>query len=270
MRSSLPVAIALLSLAAAPARAQSIRGRVLDGATGQPVAEATVTALDSVGRRAGRARSSADGSFALELRRAGNHRLSAERIGYRTATSGLVDVGVRETVEVELRIVTSELALEPLTVRGRAEPPRRPRLESTGFYDREREGFGHFVRREDIEKVPTQRMTDLLRRVPGVQLRAMQNGKYEIVMRGGGMTSTSGTCEPKVIVDGVAVSQGRRSASGSFRGGGGTVELDLNDVVKPEAVEAVEIYRSPAETPMMYGGANSMCGVIVIWTRTGM
>jgi hypothetical protein len=32
-------------------------------------------------------------------------------------------------------------------------------------------------------------------------------------------------------------------------------------------LQAVEVYRSPAEMPPEYNGTNSGCGVILIWTR---
>jgi hypothetical protein len=42
---------------------------------------------------------------------------------------------------------------------------------------------------------------------------------------------------------------------------------DLNGVVSPSQIEAVELYSSAANTPVQYGGVNSACGVILIWTR---
>ena len=37
----------------------------------------------------------------------------------------------------------------------------------------------------------------------------------------------------------------------------------------PDNIEAIEVYRGPAEVPPQFGGAQSACGVIVLWTRTG-
>jgi hypothetical protein len=32
-------------------------------------------------------------------------------------------------------------------------------------------------------------------------------------------------------------------------------------------LDAVEVYRSAAEVPLEYGGANAGCGVILLWSR---
>ena len=48
-------------------------------------------------------------------------------------------------------------------------------------------------------------------------------------------------------------------------------EPELDDVVRPDDIEAIEVYRSASQVPAEFGG-NSMftrCGVIVIWTRRG-
>jgi hypothetical protein len=41
------------------------------------------------------------------------------------------------------------------------------------------------------------------------------------------------------------------------------------DVIHPNNVEAIEVYRSPAEVPPQYGGAEAACGVILLWRRVG-
>ena len=38
------------------------------------------------------------------------------------------------------------------------------------------------------------------------------------------------------------------------------------DWISPDAVSAMEIYRSTAEVPPQYGGSDASCGVILIWT----
>jgi hypothetical protein len=43
--------------------------------------------------------------------------------------------------------------------------------------------------------------------------------------------------------------------------------LNLNDIVDPSQVEAIEIYRGTAETPLQFQKPGSTCGAIVIWTR---
>ena len=42
---------------------------------------------------------------------------------------------------------------------------------------------------------------------------------------------------------------------------------DINAVVNPEQVEAIEVFRGPSEIPVEYNDNNSQCGVILVWTR---
>jgi outer membrane receptor for ferrienterochelin and colicin len=43
--------------------------------------------------------------------------------------------------------------------------------------------------------------------------------------------------------------------------------FDLDSYITPEEITAIEIYRGPSETPAAFGGADSACGVIVVWTK---
>jgi hypothetical protein len=45
------------------------------------------------------------------------------------------------------------------------------------------------------------------------------------------------------------------------------LQNDINAVVNPEQVEAIEVFRGPSEIPVQYNDNNSQCGVILIWTR---
>jgi hypothetical protein len=267
-------ALPLLALAA-PASAQVVRGKVLDAATGEAVPRAEVSAVTVEGRGAGGARTGADGSFTLELRAAGTFRLRAERTGYQPSVTDTVAVQSRETVEVELRISATAVAIEPLRVTARVEPPRRRTLQLNGFYDRERTGIGKFVRREELERRHPTSLAQALSRVDGTSILYHgvrqfiffpRNGRPTI-SQGGGSTagrrpgstrppSGSGAvrCLPNLYVDGVRVPY--------------DAYHDINASVSPEQVEAMEVYRGPSEIPPQYNGSDAMCGVILIWTRT--
>ena len=264
MRTLRPLACLLPALlAAAPLGGQIIRGRVLDAASGDPVPQVSVTAFTADQHNGGRARTAADGTFALELRAAGTFRLRGERAGYQASTSQPVEVAVRETVTVELRVSPQALQVEPLTVTARVQPPRDPALQRNGFYDREAGGLGKFVRREDLDRHPENDLAHTLARVPGVVLDRDSRG-HEIVSFSRGRTvgtiSRSQTgqqniCFPAIYLDGVQM----RYAPPN--------DVELKDMIHPDQVEAIEVYRSTAEIPPQYNGSNSACGVIVIWTR---
>ncbi|HEX5727034.1 MAG TPA: carboxypeptidase regulatory-like domain-containing protein, partial [Longimicrobiaceae bacterium] len=202
---SLPL---LLALAAVPAAAQSIRGRVLDAASSQPVPEATVIALSPLGDTA-TARTDSAGAFLLALRDAGSYRLRAERVGYQAGTAGTVRVFSHETVEVDLRLSTAAVRMEPLVVRTRFEERVR-RLEMNGFYERREQGAGRFVTRREIEQQHPVEISDVLRRQPGVGAIPNRHGRGVQVV----LTRGATPCAPEVFLDGMIL------------GRAGTVPLD--------------------------------------------
>jgi hypothetical protein len=61
-------------------------------------------------------------------------------------------------------------------------------------------------------------------------------------------------CLPRLFVDGTRVTY--------------DFQNDIDSVVSPNQVEALEIFRGPSEIPPQYNDNNSMCGVVLIWTRT--
>lgn len=259
---TLSAALLAASLAA-PLGAQTIRGRVVDAASGEAVPQATVTAVTTEDRGAGRTRTAADGTFELDLRAAGTMRLRGERAGYQASLSQPLDVGIREVVEVTLRMSPQALSIEPLTVTGRVQPPRSRVLELNGFYDRERGGFGRFVHREDIDRHPEHNLVHTLARVPGVVIDVDRRGREIISFSRGRTVGTlrraqmaqQDICFPLIYLDGSLMRYGPPD------------DVQLDDVVKPDMIDGIEVYRSAAEIPPQFNGSGAGCGVIVIWTR---
>jgi hypothetical protein len=255
MRALPPLLAAVLLLAgAAPAHAQVVRGRVIDNATGEPVSAAKVEAL-AAGRGSGSTRSEADGKFEVRLRAAGTFRLQTERSGYRPTVTGDIPVAVRETVYVEVKVAAAAMQLDPLRVTARVAPPRRRTLELNGFYERERLGFGRFIRREDFETRSNLTTSQILARERGTIVVGSGPSEFIVFARSSSVgalrSPVAKYCIPQLYLDGMKISSGR----------------DLNEVVGPNQVEAVELYRSAAEIPVQYNGSDSACGVILVWTR---
>jgi hypothetical protein len=254
------VPLAALVMAAAPLAAQTVRGKVLDAATGEAIAAVTVQALSAEGRDVGRARTAADGSFEIQLRAAATVRIQAQRTGYQTSVSASLPVAPREAVEVEVRLSATAVAMEPLRVTARVEPPKRRNLELNGFYERERLGIGKYVRREEIENRNNQNLAQVLARVQGSAIH-YQGAKQYIYFPRNGRPSlrqsmrgpAQNACLPRLFVDGSRVTYDANN--------------DINSVVNPGQVEAIEVFRGPSEIPVQYNDSNSACGVILIWTR---
>lgn len=243
LRTLIPAVLALL--AAPPLAAQTIAGKVLDRATGQPVNEATIEALRANDRVAARARSDAQGNFVLTLDSEGEYRIRARRVGYQPSTSLPVPVAMRQTVQTEIRISSSEVVLDPLTVTARSEPPRSPRLDREGFYQRERMGFGRFLTRHELQNMVVTETTTIFRTVPGVRLIPTGGTRYALVISRGGVQ-----CVPRVMVDNLTI-----PAS------------EIDTMVRPEQIAGIEVYRGATEIPGRFVGQHNGCGLIVIWTE---
>ena len=247
MRPTLLFAAAAV-LTAAPLSAQSVSGRIFDRATERPVPEAVITAVTPAGRVMQRARSDTSGNFTIALPRAGAYQLRAERLGFQSFTSQGFEVDAKEELEVNLAMSTGTVELEPLTITSRAAPPRIPHLEHAGFYDRERHSPGTFMRQEDILRSRGTRVSDVLTRLPGARRGTVRGKQIVTISRStGGATA----CPPSVFVDGQPL-----MAAGI-----------IDDVIHVGSVEAMEVYRGPAETPARFSSAESGCGVVVIWTK---
>jgi hypothetical protein len=240
-----PVLGALLTTA--PLSAQILGGRVMDRANNEPVKDVIIEVLSPEGRTTNRGRTDKDGFFVFELRQPGVYKVRSSRIGYRTATSDTVRVETRQTVQVEIKLSTGDVELEPLRVTARSEPPHFRQLEDEGFYQRERMGFGRFLTQYEIQQRAPLETTEVFRGVPGVGLIPAGGTHYNITITRGG-----DNCSPKIILDNSQVDQS-----------------DLDNTVKPQDIAGIEVYRGPSETPARWIGQGSSCGVIVIWTRRG-
>lgn len=233
-------------------RAQIVQGWILDTWAGQPVQMAEVSLLTEDGVEVGTALSDTLGFFRLAVTEPGSYLLRAERMGYVPLTDGPLEVKADDVVEVEVRVSVSPVALDSLTVVARRRAStlsgeRVPLLEAQGFYDRMREGGGHFIDRSYIEKRPSARnVADLLVGIPGVTVSG--DG---VSLRG--MPTLYG-CEVAVYMDGVSME---------------TTAWKWPKEVQAMDVEAIEVYTRPSQVPTRWSSAANGCGVIVIWTRRG-
>ncbi|HEX8455318.1 MAG TPA: TonB-dependent receptor [Longimicrobium sp.] len=247
---------ALLLMLATPAAAQVLSGRVLDAADGQPVPQARITVVNAEGRTVARTTSAENGTFSMHIRVTDPVRLRAERTGYSATVTQPVQVGILETLQVDVRMAVQALSVEPLTVVGRIQPKRRASLELSGFYDREARGLGRFLRREEIERYANADIAQVVDRMPGTTRIG-----YNIVLDRSSMvgsiyrSQTRGSvsqCLPQVYLDGNRVAYDRSGLAG---------------MALPEHLEAVEVFSGSSQIPLQYSGSDSACGVILLWTR---
>lgn len=237
---------------------QIVRGTVIDAASREPVGFAYLALLTGERRVVVATLSDVEGRFSLTAPGAGSFFLYVARAGYSPLVDGVFELGEEGSFDLSVSLTPTPVALDSMVVSVEA---RDRSLASVGFYGRRDLGRGHFLEREDIERVAVEDITDAMRRVPGFRVvdpavtlaapTALLNP--EILVRRGG-----GYCSPTLYVDGHIV------ALGSARNGGEAVRPD--DFVEPADVEALEIYTRPADTPPRYESTGG-CGVVLIWTR---
>lgn len=277
------VALGLVAVTASQGQTQVVRGRVLEAETRKPVAGARVTlrrVTDSAATGIP-ASTQSDGTFSARAGAGGQYLVEVVRLGYRPQRQGPFDVRAGAVIDVEILLSVVPITLDPVTVSAQASERM---LQRVGFYDRQRADFGHFITRDNIASRRASRPTDLLRVIPGVGIvpDPRSPGKVRIQMRGSHLAQ-GGACAPRVFMDGLIIIRGDSRPVGrpgtakeneierALDADPRNPEPSLDDVVNPDQIEAIEVYRSASQVPAEFGGAGvfTRCGVVVIWTRRG-
>ena len=204
-------------------------GRLVDRETDRPVATAVVRVVG----RTDEVASDRRGRFRLTGVPAGQHELRIRRLGY-APLRHTIEVISNLTTELEIGLVRDPVALEPLIV----STTRSRRLEIKGFYERrhwgELLGLGTFYTVEDIERRNPLRISHMVEGHIGIRTD---------------MINARTGCGMKVYLDNLEV--------------GG----DIDQFVLPLEVAGVEIYRAAASLAAEFGGSDSRCGVVAVWTK---
>jgi TonB family protein len=242
--------VALAALLAAPARAQTparspvparVAGTVL-ARGGERVSGAQIRVVGSAGASAV---SDDDGRFDLDVLGDTLPRLVVRRIGFKPET---LVVRIPQPAQPPLEIYLTRVAQMVATVVVRAASAE---VRSVAAEVRERQrtgGNGHFLYRADFEKYNPTKVTDVLRRVPGLMITRTPRNFNEIRLRGS-------RCAPLFWMDGTPLLG---------------VPFDP-DQIPPQTIEAMEIYSGAGLVPPQFQGPPYAqgCGAIVIWTRHG-
>lgn len=245
-------AIKLLALAALPLPAviaQPAQGQLDPGAI-------SINVRDSLGRAIAGAELTVEGTTVRgvtddrgELRftavRGGPATIRVRRLGYQPASVDvLVDQRMPAAATVTLKAIPQRL--DPVVVRGGGGYTGR----MAGFYQRRDLGIGHFISRERLERDNPSQLTDVFRRIPGVQIMSNRLIRNAVRFRGAGRS-----CWPLVWLDGAPLPTG---------------EFDM-DFLSPQSIEGIEVYSGISQVPPQFMGSRGLgsCGVIVVWSREG-
>lgn len=218
-------------------KVQIITGKVLDARTDDPIEAMDVIVRNLAGESVGRTLSDEEGRFGLRVDQPGLYRVAVSRFGYDSTATANLAVSPEQNLYVEVRVQPAAFGLDPITVTA---PRMLPYLESTGFYERQKRGLGSFLGPKDLARIPGAFPTQYLRRVAGLSVT-----RGQIRIRG----VTMGSCSPKIVLDYMEV-----------RG------VRLDDIVRANEIEAIEVYKGPATVPPQWRDA-ATCGVIAVWTK---
>lgn len=239
------ILIAAAMLFADPAWGQVVLGRVLDAEEGRPVPDAVVTLWSVEGPRDSTL-AGTDGRFRF-LAPPGEYRVTARHVAYARYEGRWFRIGNQGEHEVEVRLTPEVRALDAAEVTAER---RLPHMERGGYYERRAQAAGRFIDRATIDRVRPRVVTDLMRRIPGV---VVVDGDIRFSMH------RNRTCVPTLVIDDVPL---------RIRGEGGGILMDY--VVMPDFIEAIEVHARTGGLPSRYGGRNSPCGAVLIWTRRAL
>jgi TonB-dependent receptor-like protein/carboxypeptidase family protein/TonB-like protein len=221
-----------------------------------PAGTLSISVRDSLGRSIAGAELTVEGTTVRgvtdergEIRfgavRGGPATVRIRRLGFSPASVDvIVDQRVPATSIVTMTQIPQRLA--PIIVKGGNNYTGR----MAGFYQRRDLGIGHFVSRERLEHDNPSQLTDVFRRIPGVQITSTRFIRNAVRFRGNG-----GGCWPLVWLDGAPLP---------------TAEFDL-DFLSPQSIEGIEVYSGISQVPPQFMGSRGLgsCGVIVVWSREG-
>jgi hypothetical protein len=242
-----------------------LAGTVMDVQTSRALPDVVVQLVEAGGAVVRQALSDAQGRFVLRPLTEGTYAVATRALGYAPIVGGALEVRPGRN-QIEVQLSPEAIAVEGVVVSVEA---RAPQLELNGFYDRRFLSGGQFIEQPEIEAMAPSRATDVLLRVPGVQLVTFTGEDTNttlrrIRLRGAVSFAKEQSCLPGVYIDGVL------AASPVIpRRGGLDASPPIDDLVAWQDIEAIEVYDTPAVTPARFQAPGPPCGMLVIWTRFG-
>ena len=224
----------------------AVSGSVHDSKTGEPVVGTGVAVNGDL------AAFSSDRGFTTGRLKVlpGLNTVEFERIGYEPFTVSLW--AVRNHTDLDLAVTLDPLPVQIRTVVVEADQSLSVRGALREFYQRRQWGLGHYFTQQDIEEQRPLFISDMLRMTPGVIVRPGIYGgnRVEVI----GVRGIKDRCmSTNLFIDGQFIETGNSE--------------DLDGLVHPDNVAAIEVYPRPTGVPAQYNNRGSVCGVILVWTR---
>jgi hypothetical protein len=241
----------------------TLSGVVVTDSTSVPIANAE----DAIADLAKVTLTDARGAFKLTGIPAGAYTLTARHIGY-GPLEARITIAAAEAVERRL-LLSRVVMLDSVIVRAEATD-----LRMRDFEDNRKLGLGHFLMRDQIEKLSGISMGALMSQFNGTDIVHDKYSSYLASSRWKSRCNpldgdclereklyTLGprgwSCFALVYLDNVLMNRGRPAEM-----------FDLRTVHQSQ-IEAIEYYEGSVTTPSKYNSPGSQCGVLVIHTRYG-
>jgi len=236
----LPAILALPVLPGILAAQGAVSGTILEDGTRRPLAgvevllEATShrTVTDSAGR------------YVLAGLPTGRRYLVFRMVGYRPVRSFLI-LARGDTARADGVMVAEAARLDSIAVTGR--PVISMGLD--GMAERRSRGFGKFFDSTELRRRDQMHTADLLGRFASIEIARQPAAYYAYNKRR--------NCAFEIRLDGQVIGGGQFMTPPDLRSFG------------VNSLAGIEIYQTPGEVPLEYGGRNASCGVILLWTRRG-
>ncbi|MFL5597665.1 MAG: carboxypeptidase regulatory-like domain-containing protein [Gemmatimonadaceae bacterium] len=195
-----------------------------------------------------------DGAFDVARVPAGRQELQVLMVGF-TPAAMVIEIVAGDTLKVS--VVLEPIPLEPVTISA----DRNFFVGMAGFEERKARGSGRYFTRDDIKLMQPRQLTDVLRRVPGMQIETVVGG-----LSGGSPTARtgrniSGANSPCVMAYYVNGSPLPVSS-----------DISINHFVAADDVAAMEVYTGSSQIPPEFNSSlyGARCGVVAIWTRSSL
>jgi TonB-dependent Receptor Plug Domain len=255
------LAVALSGVTVTSSAAQTITGTLMEVETGSPISLGLIIMMTESGDSITSGVSNARGRFSVAAPDGGSFILLASAFGFKETAAGVFEIGESGEMDVEFRIAAAPMPIDGILV-SLQRPALEHQLVKNGFVRRVTRGFGAFITPVMIEESTARSAADLFRGIPGVLLSYPQGGLNAFEGETVKMTGIGQYCTPTVYLDGARMSVQM------------TQDMPIDLLAPLAMIDAIEIYRRPAEVPIEYGMTSSgdaqggPCGVIVVWTKT--
>jgi hypothetical protein len=245
------VALHFAAALAAPATAQRVTGVVVDSA-GVAVVGAQVRVQSVVGDARHPAVTDSAGAFVLQLGRAGAYEVMVRRAGFAWLRPARVDVGAGEDVELTIRLLADVVELPAVEVRASRPVPFGEAAIYRRIEDMRQRGLGLALTREEIARTGRHSVGSLLTTLSGrVRVVDTQQVTANTILLRGGVGGSY--CAPAIFIDGQRANPR---------------PMNVNLLIEPHAVEALELYIGAQQVPPGFEDAAG-CGTVLIWSRRG-